>query len=154
MNSRFRRSILILVCGALAVANAIPQEQPTQRDSLEKYRMCSLQERMFDGYCMVSVIDLIANPELFDGQKVLIVGYVHVAYESRAVYLHKDDFLYDITRNALWLAVADSVDLKKCQNSYATVRGTFKAGLGGHVDAFMGTLDKVVGCNRISPRHG
>src|SRR5215469_2482144 len=104
MNQRFRKSILTLVCGALAAADATPQEQPAPPDSREKYRMCALQERMYDGYCMLSMVDLIANPELFDGAKVLVVGYVHVEFEGRGIYLHKDDFVYHITRNGLWLS--------------------------------------------------
>jgi len=154
MNQRFRTSMLTLACGVLMASSAIPDERPTQRDPREKYRMCALQERMFDGYCMVSIVDLIANPELFDGEKVLVEGYVHIEFEARGIYLHKDDFLYGITRNALWLAAAASDDLTKCQNSYARVRGTFKGGIGGHNDAFMGTLEQVTLCDRISPRKG
>ncbi len=149
MNHRFRKSILTFVCMALAVANAMPQEQPIKPGPLEKYRMCEVQERMFDGYCMVSIIDLIANPELFDGRKVLVTGYVHIEFESRSVYLHKDDCLYYITRNGLWLAEGDSIDLKKCQNSYAYVRGTFRAGIGGHFSGWSGVLEHIAVCDRV-----
>src|SRR5262249_40467238 len=102
MNQRFRNSILTLVCGALVAGSAIPQEQPAQPDSREKYRKCALQARMFDGYCWVSMVDLIANPQLFDGMNVLVAGYVHVEFEGRGIYLHKDDFRYGISRNGLW----------------------------------------------------
>jgi hypothetical protein len=98
---------------------------------------------MFDGYCMVSMVDLIANPALFDGRNVLIDGYIHIEFEGRGIYLHKDDYLYGITRNALWLTSAGSVDLTKCQDSYASLRGTFRAGVGGHGDFFAGVLDHV-----------
>ena len=103
---------------------------------------------------MVSMVDLIANPQLFDGQKVLIEGYVHIEFEGRGIYLHKDDFIYGITRNALWLTAAGSVPTTKCQDAYARVSGTFRAGIGGHFDMFMGTLDQVTACDRISPRQG
>jgi hypothetical protein len=63
MNQRFRNSIISLVCGALTATGAISQEQPAQRDSLEKYRKYTLQERMLNGYCMVSMVDLIARPD-------------------------------------------------------------------------------------------
>jgi hypothetical protein len=107
---------------------------------------------MFDGYCMVSMVDLIANPDLFDGAKVLVAGYVHVEFEGRGIYLHTDDFLYGITRNGLWLEATDVVDLTKCQDAYAYVRGTFRAGIGGHNDAWAATLDQVTACDRIQPR--
>jgi len=154
MNQRFRNSILTLVCGALVAANAVSQEQQAQPDSREKYRKCALQARMFDGYCYVSMVDLIANPELFDGMKVLVTGYVHVEFEGRGIYLHKDDFLYGITRNALWLSETNSVDLTKCQDAYAIVRGRFIAGIGGHNDGWTGALDSVAACQRINARRG
>jgi hypothetical protein len=153
MGQRFRNPALILVCGALAATSAISQEQPTQRDLREKYRMCALQERMFDGYCMLSIVDLIANPEMFDGRKVLIQGYVHIEFEGQGVYLHKDDFRYGITRNALWLTAAGGVDLKKCQDSYSLVRGTFRAGIGGHNEMFSGVLDQVTQCSKVRSRN-
>jgi hypothetical protein len=109
---------------------------------------------MFDGYCKVSIVDLIANPELFDGVKVLVAGYVHVEFEGRGIYLHKDDFLYGITRNGLWLSATNSVDLTKCQDTYANVRGTFRSGLGGHFDDWTGTLDQVSACNRLKATRG
>jgi hypothetical protein len=153
MNQRFRTSILTLVCGVLMATSAIPQDQPAQPNSREKYRNCALQARMFDGYCQVSMVDLIANPELFDGVKVLVNGYVHVEFEGRGIYLHRDDFLYGIRRNGLWLSETNSVDLSKCQDSYALVRGTFKAGIRGHNDAYSGTLDQVAACQRVKARN-
>jgi len=152
MTHRFRNWLLTLVCGALVTASAIPQEQPPQPDSHEKYRRCALQARMFDGYCWVSMVDLIANPQLFDGVKVLVAGYVHVEFEGRGIYLHKDDFRYGITRNGLWLSETDTADLSKCQDTYAFVRGTFRAGIGGHFDAWTGTLDQVGACHKIEAR--
>lgn len=104
---------------------------------------------MFDGYCMVSMVDLIANPDLFDGMKVLVAGYVHVEFEGRGIFLHKDDFVFGILRNGLWLGATKSVDLTKCQDRYASVRGTFKAGLGGHGGVWSGTLEEVSRCDSI-----
>lgn len=154
MNQRHRYSTIFLVLGILAAGRAIPQEQPEQQDLREKYRKCAMEERMTGGYCDVSIVDLIANPQLFDDRKVLIVGYVHIEFEGRGIYLHRDDFRYGISRNALWLDGAGSVDLSKCQDSYAYVRGTFKAGIGGHFGMFTGTLEQVAACQRILPRRG
>jgi hypothetical protein len=107
---------------------------------------------MFGGYCMLSIVDLIANPELFDGVKVMVAGYVHLEFEGRGIYLHKDDFVYGITRNGLWLTATNIVDFTKCQDAYAYVRGTFRAGIGGHYDAWTGTLEHVTACDRIQSR--
>lgn len=44
------------------------------------------------------MVDLIANPELFNGMKVLVTGYVHVEFEGRGIYLDRDEFLYSLER--------------------------------------------------------
>ena len=152
MSKRSRNPALILVCGVLAAASANSQELPAKQELREKYRMCALQEQMFNGYCMLSIVDLIANPEMFDGRKVLIQGYVRIEFEGQGVYLHQDDFRYGITRNALWVTADGGVDLKGCQDSYALVKGTFRAGIGGHFGMFSGVLDEVTECSKIQLR--
>jgi len=110
---------------------------------------------MFDGYCFLSMIDLIANPELFDGKKVIVKGYVHFEFEGNGIFLHKEDFLYGIDRNALWLSLSSSERAKKfsdCQDSYAMVRGTFKAGIGGHNSMLSGELHDIAECSVVEKR--
>jgi hypothetical protein len=145
---RIRNSMLALMLGVLTAVEAIPQASPDPPPFVDKYRRCDLQVRMFDGYCFLSMIDLIANPELFDGKKVMVQGYVHFEFEGDAIYFHKDDFLHGISRNALWLMVstARAKELKDCQDSYALIRATFKAGIGGHNSMASGELHDIVGC--------
>ena len=147
---RIRNSILALMLGALTGVGASSQEPVTRPVSVDKYRRCDLQVRMFDGYCFLSMIDLIANPELFDGKKVMVQGYVHFEFEGNAIYLHKEDFLYGISRNSLWLSLSASKganEFSDCQDSYALVRGTFKAGIGGHNDMASGELHDIAKCS-------
>jgi len=152
---RTRNSILALAFGILTAGGAIAQDRPAKQDSADKYRRCDLQVRMFDGYCFASMIDLIANPELFDGKKVMVVGYAHFEFEGDAIYLHKEDFLYGIGRNALWLSLSSSSEARKfseCQDSYALVRATFKGGIGGHNSGASGELHDIVSCSSIKKR--
>jgi len=149
---RIRNFVLTLMLGLLAPEGASPKEPAVQPSSADKYRRCDLQIRMFDGYCFLSMIDLIANPELFDGKKVVVQGYVHFEFEGNAIYLHKEDFLYGIDHNALWLSLSSSKranEFSECQDSYALVRGTFKAGLGhrGHNDMASGELSDIAECS-------
>ena len=146
---RIRNSILTLMLGVLAADGASPKEPAAQPGSVDKYRRCDLQVRMFDGFCYLSIIDLIANPELFDGKKVMVHGYVHFEFEGNAIYLHKDDFVYGISRNSLWLSLSSSKranDFSECHDSYVLVRGTFKAGVGGHNDMASGVLHDIANC--------
>lgn len=146
---RIRNSILTLMLGALTLVGASSQEPAARPVSVDEYRRCDLQVRMFDGYCFLSMIDLIANPELFDGQKVMLQGYVHFEFEGNAVYLHKEDFLYGIELNSLWLSLSPSKganEFSECQDSYALVRGTFSARMRGHNDMASGSLHDIVNC--------
>ena len=147
---RIRNSILTLMLGVLIASGANPQEPAAQPGSVDTYRRCGLQVRMYDGYCFLSMIDLIANPELFDGKKVMVQGYVHFEFEGNAIYLHKEDFLYGISRNSLWLSLSSSKradEFSECQDSYALVRGPFKAGIGGHNDLASGELHDIAKCS-------
>ena len=149
MIQRIRLLALLFLSGTLAAQSAISQQNPPEPESRAKYRKCEMQQRIFDGYCWLSMVDLISNPELFDGQKVVVQGYVHMEFEGNGVYLHKDDFLYGNTHNALWLNMADAINVRKCQDTYATVKGTFKAGLGGHFDMYSGVLDHITECAKV-----
>ncbi len=147
---RIRNWSLTLMLGVLTAVGASPREPAARPGFVDKYRRCDLQIRMFDGYCYLSMIDLIANPELFDGKKVMVRGYVHFEFEGDAIYLHKEDFLYGISRNALWLSLSSSKranEFSECQDSYALVRGTFKAGVGGHNDMASGELHDIAKCS-------
>ena len=146
---RIRNSILALMIGAMTGVGASSQEPATRPVSVDMYRRCDLQVRMFDGYCFLSMIDLIANPELFDGKKVMVQGYVHFEFEGNAIYLHKEDFLYGIDHNSLWLSLSPSKganEFSKCQDSYALVRGTFSARMRGHNDMASGSLHDIAKC--------
>jgi hypothetical protein len=146
---RIRNSVLALMFGVLIAVAAIPKEPAAQSWSVDKYRRCDLQVRMFDGYCFVSMIDLIANPELFDGKKVMVQGYAHFEFEGDAIYLHKEDFLYGSLRNSLWLEIDHTKSFVKCQDSYVYVRGTYRAGMGGHFDMFSGVLHDIFDCRPV-----
>ena len=154
---RIRNSTLALMLGILTTGSATPQQPAVPSASVDKYRRCDLQVRMFDGYCFLSMIDLIANPELFDGKKVMVHGYVHFQFEGNAIYLHKEDFLYGISYNALWLSLSPSKGAKEfseCQDSYAVVRGTFSASMRGHYDMGSGSLHDIVKCEIGGKRGG
>jgi hypothetical protein len=99
-------------------------------------------------FCTVSMIQLIASPDLYDGRRVTVDGYVHLDFENNGVYLHKEDSLNGLSRNGLWMDVEKDFDSSKCQDSYALVEGTFMAGLGGHGGLWSGTIRDITRCQR------
>lgn len=51
----------------------------------------------------VSLIQLLANPQAYDGKIVRIIGFIHLEFEGNVIYLHEDDFRYGLTKNGLWI---------------------------------------------------
>lgn len=94
----------------------------------------------------VSLIQLIANPQQYDGKKVQFIGFLRLEYEGNAAYLHQEDYENGIYKNAIWIDVpADMSDRQKADTNlhYVIFSGTFRAALHGHMDLFSGTLSNV-----------
>ena len=58
----------------------------------------------------VSILQLLATPEKFDGKLVRVIGFLCLAFEGDAVYLHREDFDHGLTQNALWVDVPEKRD--------------------------------------------
>jgi hypothetical protein len=103
----------------------------------------------------VSLLQLIATPEAFDGKYVRVWGFVRVEHEGTAVYLHREDFEQSLTRNGLWLHASDIADEgsreAKVNNRYALVEGQFNAKMKGHRGLWSGSIDKIA---RMEPWPG
>ncbi len=99
----------------------------------------------------VSLVQLIATPDAFRGQQVLVMGFVALEFEGNAVYLHRDDFVHGLTKNGLWLELRDARDVARfsaASPSYAIVEGRFSPDDKGHMGLFSGALHKI---RRLSP---
>ena len=51
----------------------------------------------------VSLIQLIAQPEKFEGTRVRLIGFLRIEFEGNAIYLHREDFDHGIAKNGLWV---------------------------------------------------
>jgi hypothetical protein len=93
----------------------------------------------------VSIINLIATPEKYHDEKVIIKGYAVLEFEGDAIYLSKEDAEYGITRNALYLDV-DAEQLRNYQKDsqgYVLVEGKFDANSHGHLALFSGVIKEI-----------
>jgi hypothetical protein len=75
----------------------------------------------------ISIIQLIANPEKYNGQTVTVTGFMTIAFESDFLYLSYEDYQHAIVSNAVWFErnphiIADS---EKLDMNYVEVVGTF-----------------------------
>ena len=99
----------------------------------------------------VSLIELIAQPEKFDGRRVRFIGFLSVLFEGEAVYLHRQDFDQGISRNAVWIDIpADMTPQQRGEVGmrYVICVGVFRSSFHGHMDMFSGAVTNV---ERLEP---
>lgn len=128
-----RKHISIAAC-FLALVAAITSAEPTGNGAPENIRN-------------VSLIQLIATPERYEGQRVSVTGFVHIEFEGDAIWLHRDDFLNGIHANSVWLQVDTCTDWDgKPMSGYGSVAGRFTGKHHGHMGLWQSAIEQVTGC--------
>jgi hypothetical protein len=138
-----------LLCSC--VKEVPPSKEESSQNPTFASEKCAGKEQEPGGFCGVSLVDLIANPTQFVGHQVMVKGYVHLAFEGNAIYLHKEDYLHGLSRNGLWVDLAVGVDGSKCQDRYSIVEGTFvRGGPSGHLGLWSGAIENVTRCEGLA----
>jgi len=110
---------IILLCIILGSINIIGSEVEIMKKTTE----------------MVSMIQLLANPEKYDDKPIRVVGFTLVSPMTALIYPSHIDYEHNIGLNAIVL-VLDRVEKKsgyimkkndKVQRQYSIIEGTFKA---------------------------
>ena len=98
----------------------------------------------------VSMLQLIATPEKYQGKLVRAIAFLRIEFEGNALYLHKEDYDHRIAKNAIWLQLSHDAMLKAegISNQYVIVEGHFDGQQKGHMGLFSGTLSDVI---RLDP---
>ena len=93
----------------------------------------------------ISLVQLIANPEKFDGKQVAVAGFLRLEMEGDALYLSRDDFLNGVTKNAIWIDLTPELVKSRQQlnNRDVLLLGTFDASGHGHMGLFSGRMTNV-----------
>ena len=121
------KRIVAIVIGltALALSSSAPAQDPLEM--------------------LVSLVQIIANPAAFDQKRIMVIGYVVLEFEHKAIYLNEADAKHVITRNGLWLDVSDAIYSKRARfhQRYVRVQGTFDAQRRGHLSLFSGKIENV-----------
>ena len=60
----------------------------------------------------ISMINLIANPEKYFKEIIMVEGFINIEFEGDAIYLHEEDFKKLITKNGFIVYFADNFFLK------------------------------------------
>jgi len=126
---------------AMAKADSGPVPPSTRCAELDVERRCSLW--------FVSVVDLIARPELYDGRRVRVIGFVNFEFEGNALYLSRADWEYGVKRNGLWVDPPPRFESDwgpsraEPNRRYVLIEATFQASRRGHLGLWSGALEQV-----------
>jgi hypothetical protein len=93
----------------------------------------------------VSMIQLIANPQQYDGTPIRLIAFLNLEFEGNALYLHREDFDKSLPSNAIWISLTDQQarGSKKLSGGYVLVEGIFSARDRGHFGMFSGSLQQI-----------
>lgn len=93
----------------------------------------------------VTLVQLIANPEKFDGKTIRVIGFLRLEFEGDVLYLHREDYENAILGNGIWVdTTAEMTKQKKALNMhYVLLEGTFSANDRGHMGMWSGTTKKI-----------
>ena len=143
--------------GAWAIGKTADEPIPQFRDKilaakyLERSPMPREVARIGDLPVEVSLVRLIANPDLYHDKPVRVEGFLNVEFEGTALYLSRDDSNYLINRNGLWISFGRDLDSWKTQGlspekfkrRFVLIEGVFDKGFLGHMGAFSGGIREI-----------
>lgn len=94
----------------------------------------------------VSMIQLIANPQAWDGKHIRVIGFLRLEFEGDALYLHREDYAQGITNDAVWIDRPKDLTVaqqKQVNSGYVILEGVFRAAKHGHMGLFSGTISDI-----------
>ena len=90
------------------------------------------------------MIALIANPSVYHGKRVRLVGFVNFEFEGDGLYISEEDWRQSIYRNGLWIEQPGDRPANRLPNRrYVLVEGTFRADRHGHLGLWSGEIERV-----------
>ena len=129
MASRWRRSAGLVLAGAVAVSFGASGAH--------------------DEPASVSMVQLLATPERYEGRLVRVKGVAHFEFEESVLYLHREDAENMNGSNGLWLSTGGHDELS---DVFVIVEGRFTARSHGHLGAWPGEIRDVTRLERAGTR--
>ncbi len=102
---------------------------------------------------IVSIVELLANPDKYDGKRVLVEGFFRNAFEDTGIYLNRESAEYGVSANAVWVDTSDTRigDEKEAKlrdgmydGKYVAIEAYYNKSELGHLSAFQGELQHIV----------
>ena len=94
----------------------------------------------------VTMIQLIATPEKYNGQLVRVIGVGNLEFEGNCVSLSKEDLKYGVG-NSIWIELGEKAisyeEAQKYNGEYVIIEGVFDKDDCGHMDMFCGSIKNI-----------
>lgn len=94
----------------------------------------------------VSIIQLIADPETYDGKLVRVIGVGNLEFEGNYISLNKEDYKYHVG-NSIWLELGENAisyeEAAQYNGEYVIVEGVFDKDDCGHLGMFYGSIKNI-----------
>lgn len=94
----------------------------------------------------VTMVQLIATPEKYDGQLVRVIGVGNLELEGNCISLNREDLIYGVG-NSIWIELGERTisydEAKQFNGEYVIVEGIFDKDDCGHMDMFCGSIKNV-----------
>jgi hypothetical protein len=91
------------------------------------------------------MVQLIANPQKFDGKLIRVIGFLRLEFEGNVLYLHREDYEYAISGDGIWVHVTPEIvkQSKTLNLKYVLLEGVFSSSDRGHMDMWSGSIKKI-----------
>lgn len=92
-----------------------------------------------------TMVQLIANPEKFDGKLIRVIGFLRLEFEGNVLYLHREDFENSILGDGIWVNVnPEMTNQSNALNMhYVILVGFFSSRDHGHMGMWSGTITQI-----------
>ena len=94
----------------------------------------------------VTMIQLIATPERYDGQLVRVIGVGNLEFEGDCISLSKEDLKYSVG-NSIWIELGEKAlsyeEAQRYNGEYVIIEGVFDKDDCGHMGMFCGSIKNI-----------
>jgi len=93
----------------------------------------------------VTLVQLIANPEKFDGKLVRVIGFLRLEFEGDVLYLHREDYENAIFGDGIWVDATPAMMKQKAtlNMNYVLLEGIFSSSDRGHMGMWSGAIRQI-----------
>jgi hypothetical protein len=133
--------VIVILIALTWCARAAAQTNAPANDTSARAKNALLDQ--YPESYTISIIQLIANPEKYDGKRVRFIGYLILEFEGDAIYLHKEDYENSIVKNGLWVDVDRANNWGTYNKKYVIIDAVFDAGNKGHMGMWSGGLKDI-----------